>query len=61
MRDNLDSSGRAGETRSNQPGLKARETSLFMKAQMNPMSSIAIGGSIVTFALLINRARRKAW
>jgi len=61
MRDNLNSSARAGETRSNQPGVKARETSLFMQAQMNPMASLAIGGSILTLALLISGSRKKAW
>jgi len=61
MRDNLNSSARAGETRSNQPGVKARETSLLMQAQMNPITALAIGGSLLTLALLISGSSKKTW
>lgn len=59
MRDNLDSSARAGETRSNQPGVKARETSLFMQAQMNPLAALVLGGSILALTVLLNGAVSK--
>jgi hypothetical protein len=59
MRDNLSSSARAGETRSNQPGTKARETSLFMKAQMHPLASLAVGTGVLALAHLINGAGSK--
>jgi len=59
MRDNLESSARAGETRSNQPGVKARETSLFMKAQMHPVATLAMSGGILAFGILLNGFRTK--
>jgi len=56
MRDNLNLSARGGETRSNQPGVKARESSLFMQAQMNPAIAFAVGGSVLALTLLLNRS-----
>ncbi len=59
MRDNLTSSARAGEMRSNQQRTKARELSLFMQAQMNPVATFAIGASLLALTLLLNEARTK--
>lgn len=59
MRDNLNTSARAGETRSNQPGTKTRETSLFMTAQMHPLASFAVCSSLLALGLCINRSSSK--
>ena len=56
MRDNLTSSARAGETRSNQPGPPARGTSLMMEAQMRPIASMALAGGVVALALGVARS-----
>ena len=59
MRDNLETSARAGETRSNQPGPRARETSLLMQAQMHPVGALAVaGGALAVAALIAGRTRR---
>ncbi len=61
MRDNLHDSARAGETRSNQPGPRAREDSLFMRAQMHPLASLSIAGATFAAAMLaagVQRGRR---
>ena len=59
MRDNLFASARAGETRSNQPGPRARETSLMMQAQMHPAATLALAaGAVLGVAALRGRGRR---
>ena len=57
MRDNLSSTARGGETRSNKKGIGARETSLLMKAQMHPVTSLAIGGGLLALALVASKTR----
>lgn len=60
MRDNLTSSARAGETRSNQPGPRARETSLLMQAQMHPVGALAVAGGALAVAAMIAGRHRAA-
>jgi NADP-dependent 3-hydroxy acid dehydrogenase YdfG len=60
MRDNLESSARAGETRSGQPGGRARETSLLMRAEMHPRAALALAaGSGLLTAILLRESRRR--
>lgn len=57
MRDNLHASARAGETRSNQPGPRPRETSLMMQAQMHPAATAAAVGALALGLAAIARRR----
>ncbi len=60
MRDNLETSARAGETRSNQPGPRARETSLMMQAQMHPGAALGIAGATLAVAVAATALRPRA-
>ncbi len=59
MRDNLTSSARAGETQSNQPGPRARGTSLFMQAQMHPGMALGLAGAALALTVAATSARRR--
>jgi len=59
MRDNLTTSARAGETRSNQPMAGPRETSLLMQAQMHPVATFAIVGVLLGLAALLTKSGDK--
>ena len=61
MRDNLWSSARAGETRSNQPGPPPRGVSLMMEAQKHPVvAAIGVAAAVAAAGALAGRRRGRS-